>query len=160
MGQPASILATPARASVRESKAHIAASPIFVGHSGVEALAVFGFLDVVASSARAVDIAQASVRRWWSWEQDQVASCPHTSHRGRLGPAACSIFARLLEPAAQATRDTCFGLHFGGALQSEGREPRDIPRAERAHARGGIRALCKIPIYLDYLDFLQTLLTA
>jgi hypothetical protein len=44
---------------------------------------------------------------------DQVLRSLRAISPGRLEPAACSIFARLLETAAQATRDACFGLHFG-----------------------------------------------
>ena len=49
-------------------------------------------------------------------DPDQVLRACGLSRRAVSDPhgfIACSIFARLLETAAQATRDACFGLHFG-----------------------------------------------
>jgi hypothetical protein len=49
-------------------------------------------------------------------DPDQVLRSCGLSRRDVSNPhgfVACSLFARLLETAAQATSNACFGLHFG-----------------------------------------------
>jgi AraC-like DNA-binding protein len=63
--------------------------------------ATTGLIDVIAAGGGDPD----QVLRSCGLSRREVSN-PH-------GFVACSVFARLLETAAQATGDACFGLHFG-----------------------------------------------